>query len=72
MLAESADWEISHEGTLTGFALIFLIARSFSSGTTALTGIEAVSSGVPAFQAPKSRNAAKNPSHVGVNQHVDV
>ena len=59
MLAESAEWEISHEGTLTGFALIFLIARSFSSGTTALTGIEVVSSGVPAFQEPKSRNAAK-------------
>ena len=59
MLAESADWEISNEGTLTGFALIFLIARSFSSGTTALTGIEAVSSGVPGFQEPKSKNAAK-------------
>ncbi len=58
MLAESANWEISHEGTLTGFALIFLIARSFSSGTTALTGIEAVANGVPAFKEPKSKNAA--------------
>ncbi len=58
MIAESADWQISEEGLLTGFALIFLLARSFSSGTTALTGIEAVTNGVPSFREPKSRNAA--------------
>lgn len=56
--AESAGWQIAPEATFAGGALIFLIARSFSSGTTALTGIEAVSNGVPAFREPKSRNAA--------------
>ncbi|MGB8021595.1 MAG: APC family permease [Candidatus Nanopelagicales bacterium] len=56
--AESADWEIVPHATYTGAALLFLIARAFSSGTTALTGIEAISNGVPAFRKPKSRNAA--------------
>ena len=39
---------------LTGF----LILRAFASGCTALTGIEAISNGIPAFRAPESRNAA--------------
>ena len=43
---------------LTGFALAFLMLRAFSSGTTALTGVEAISDGIPAFKVPKSRNAA--------------
>lgn len=37
---------------------IFMWLRAFSSGCTALTGIEAISDGVPAFQPPESRNAA--------------
>ncbi|MEY4322317.1 MAG: hypothetical protein RL410_98 [Actinomycetota bacterium] len=57
--AESAHWQIAPEATVTGGALIYLLARSFSSGTTALTGIEAISNGVPAFKKPKSANAAK-------------
>ena len=36
----------------------FLILRAFSSGCSALTGIEAIANGVPAFRAPESRNAA--------------
>ena len=57
--AESADWEVVPEVAVpTGFALAFLLARAFSSGTTALTGVEAISNGVPAFEEPKSRNAA--------------
>jgi amino acid transporter len=56
--AESANWEIVAENTFTGAALVFLVARAFSSGTTALTGIEAVANGVPAFKEPKSKNAA--------------
>jgi amino acid transporter len=36
----------------------FLILRTFSSGSAALTGVEAISNGVPAFRKPKSRNAA--------------
>ncbi|MFD1505996.1 APC family permease [Georgenia yuyongxinii] len=43
---------------LTGLAGGFLVLRAFSSGSAALTGIEAVSNGVPAFRRPKSRNAA--------------
>jgi len=43
---------------LTGFAFTFLLLRAFSSGTTALTGVEAISNGITAFKAPKARNAA--------------
>ncbi len=46
------------EGPLSSIALVFLLARAFSSGCAALTGVEAISNGVPAFQRPKSRNAA--------------
>jgi amino acid transporter len=57
--AESAGFVMHAEhGSITGFALAFLVARSFSSGCAALTGVEAISNGVPAFQKPKSRNAA--------------
>ena len=37
---------------------MFLLARAFSSGCAALTGVEAISNGVPAFRKPKSKNAA--------------
>lgn len=43
---------------LSTLALTFLLARAFSSGCAALTGVEAISNGVPAFRKPKSRNAA--------------
>lgn len=57
--AESAGFAMHAErGQLAGFAFVFLVARSFSSGCAALTGVEAISNGVPAFQKPKSRNAA--------------
>ncbi len=56
--AESATWHITPENTFAGAALLFLLARSFSSGTTALTGVEAIANGVPAFKKPKSKNAA--------------
>ncbi|MGO4445809.1 APC family permease [Mycobacterium sp. 2YAF39] len=57
--AESADFEMHPDhGEVLGFALVFLVARAFSSGSAALTGVEAISNGVPAFRKPKSRNAA--------------
>ncbi|CAJ1499798.1 APC family permease [[Mycobacterium] kokjensenii] len=57
--AESADFKIhSAQGEMVGIALVFLVAKSFSSGCAALTGVEAISNGVPAFRKPKSRNAA--------------
>lgn len=61
-LAESASYTITeapgYDEGITMLALVFLIARAFSSGCAALTGVEAISNGVPAFTKPKSRNAA--------------
>jgi amino acid transporter len=61
-LAESADFDLRPEARFeagfTGFAAAFLILRAFSSGCAALTGVEAISNGVPAFRKPKSKNAA--------------
>ncbi|WP_241901636.1 APC family permease [Nocardioides houyundeii] len=60
--ADSADLVIEPaagwEGPLGQVALFFLLARAFSSGCAALTGVEAISNGVPAFRKPKSTNAA--------------
>ncbi|WP_036553758.1 APC family permease [Nocardioides insulae] len=42
---------------LTTLALVVLLARAFSSGCVALTGVESISTGVPAFRRPKARNA---------------
>jgi amino acid transporter len=50
--------EPGYGDSMTTFALLFLLARAFSSGCAALTGVEAISNGVPAFRRPKSRNAA--------------
>src|SRR4029450_3249959 len=49
-----------------GFAMIALLARTFSSGCAALTGVEAISNGVPAFRKPKSKNAATTLLLLGV------
>ena len=45
---------VVHAGGIT----LFLLLRAFSSGSTALTGVEAISNGVPAFRRPQARNAA--------------
>lgn len=37
---------------------LFLILRAFANGCTALTGVEAISNGIPAFQKPETKNAA--------------
>ena len=58
LLAESSTWEIVPEDEFTGLALAFLMLRAFTSGCAALTGVEAISNGVPAFRPPKSKNAA--------------
>jgi amino acid transporter len=57
-LAITPDPDVGSSQSLTTFALLFLLARAFSSGCAALTGVEAISNGVPAFRKPKSRNAA--------------
>jgi amino acid transporter len=56
--AETASYPIRSTGEFAGLALVFLFLRAFSSGCTALTGVEAISNGVPAFKPPKSKNAA--------------
>lgn len=43
---------------LTGSAVIWLVLRAFASGCTALTGVEAISNGIPSFKQPESKNAA--------------
>ncbi|EWC61720.1 putative conserved membrane protein [Actinokineospora spheciospongiae] len=59
MPAESSGFQVESEhGELAGLALVFLVLRAFSSGCAALTGVEAISNGVPAFRKPKSKNAA--------------
>ncbi|MGH3448233.1 MAG: APC family permease, partial [Nocardioidaceae bacterium] len=60
-LAPSAGYEIHAEQAMSGLsgaAMAFLLAKAFSSGCAALTGVEAISNGVPAFRKPKSKNAA--------------
>jgi amino acid transporter len=38
---------------------LFLLLHTFSTGSTALTGVEAISNGVPAFEPPKAKNAGR-------------
>jgi amino acid transporter len=56
--APSAALTIVAEDEFTQAGMAFLLLRTFSSGCAALTGVEAISNGVPAFKKPKSRNAA--------------
>ncbi|WP_106438076.1 MULTISPECIES: APC family permease [Kitasatospora] len=67
--APTAHLGIDPEGgkdALQGLGLLMLGLRAFASGCTALTGVEAISNGVPAFRAPKSRNAAATMAVMGV------
>ncbi|BCJ29877.1 APC family permease [Actinocatenispora sera] len=64
--ADSAGLTLKPEHSLTGFAFFFLLLRGFSSGSAALTGVEAISNGVPAFRKPKSKNAATTLLLLGV------
>ena len=66
LTAQSAHWHYKNSSNYAGLALMFLFLRSFASGCTALTGVEAISNGVPAFQKPKSKNAATTLGLLGV------
>ena len=57
-VSESAGYEPIATEHVAGLLLVGLVLRAFASGCTALTGVEAVSNGVPSFRRPKSRNAA--------------
>ena len=52
--AETSGNQVPIETVLT----FVLVLRAFAAGTTALTGVEAIADGVPAFRYPQSRNAA--------------
>jgi len=61
LVSETAGYSITPEPehtNMAGLALLFFALRAFASGCTALTGVEAIANGVPAFKPPKSRNAA--------------
>ncbi len=68
VVAESAGYEVTPEpgyGQIGALALVLLTLRAFASGCTALTGVEAIANGVPAFKEPKSRNAATTLAWMG-------
>ena len=57
-VASSAQYQVDAE-SLTQAGIILLLLRSFASGCSALTGVEAIANGVPAFRRPKVRNAQR-------------
>ncbi|WP_216363719.1 APC family permease [Subtercola boreus] len=57
-VAESADYGVKAE-SFGQVAVILLLLRAFSSGCSALTGVEAIANGVPAFRRPKVQNAQR-------------
>lgn len=67
--ADSAQYGIEGDpdyAAFSGVVMVALLARAFSSGCAALTGVEAISNGVPAFRKPKSRNAASTLLLLGI------
>jgi amino acid transporter len=64
-VAESASFGIAPSHSLAGAVVVLIGLRAFAQGCTALTGVEAVSNGVPSFKPPKSRNAANTLSAMG-------
>ena len=64
-VAESAQFGITASHQAAGAAVLLLGLRAFAQGCTALTGVEAVSNGVPHFRPPKSRNAASTLASMG-------
>ncbi len=50
-------WVEAEEAEAIAVLSVFLVLRAFSSGAAALTGVEAISDGVPAFKTPEWRNA---------------
>ena len=63
---EEAMAEITDQGRLLGTVTILLLMRAFSSGAIALSGIEAISNGVPSFRPPESKNASTTLVWMGV------
>jgi amino acid transporter len=58
-LASGASEQLVATEKTGGYLTVLLALRAFASGCTALTGVEAISNGVPAFRPPKAKNAAR-------------
>ena len=56
--AEAAQ-EFAHGKQLTNSIALFALLKAFSSGAVVLSGVEAISNGVPAFKGPESKHAAR-------------
>ncbi len=56
--ASTAGQHLEQTAHVGGIFTLLLVMRAFASGCTALTGVEAISNGVPWFRDPKSQNAA--------------
>lgn len=57
--SEELARHFEEEHTLYSAATLFVLLRAFSSGAVVLSGVEAISNGVPAFRKPESRNASQ-------------
>ena len=68
-VAESSGVTVQGDD-LTSAAFILLLLRAFASGCAALTGVEAISNGVPAFRRPKIQNAQKTLMAMGATAIV--
>src|SRR6266508_1592848 len=51
--------QLANAGTSLAAVSLFLLLHAYAAGTTALTGVEAIADGVPAFRRPEARNAQK-------------
>jgi amino acid transporter len=63
--ASTAAEQLHRTAHVGGIFTLLLVLRAFASGCTALTGVEAISNGVPAFRRPKARNAANTLAIMG-------
>jgi amino acid transporter len=64
--ASTANEQLHRTAHVGGLLTLVLLMKAFASGCTALTGVEAISNGVPAFRPPKPRNAASTLAIMGV------
>ncbi len=64
--ATTAAQQLRRTTHVGGVFTLLLLLRAFANGCTALTGVEAISNGVPSFRKPKSRNAAQTLTVMGL------
>ncbi|HET7173789.1 MAG TPA: APC family permease [Nocardioidaceae bacterium] len=64
--ASTASQQVEQQVKVGGILTVSLLLKAFASGCTALTGVEAISNGIPAFRKPKSHNAANTLAIMGL------